>query len=77
MPPIKYYRRYALKKTVKALINGIKTNTIDFVTSDHLPMNIEEKQVEFENAAYGSIGLESAFGSLLTLFDLEKTSGNY
>ena len=33
-----------------------------FVTSDHCPMNIERKRVEFDNAAYGTIGLESAFG---------------
>ena len=57
----------------KALIAGVKAGTIDFVTSDHLPISIEEKQVEFENAAFGSIGLESAFGSLGTLFDLEET----
>jgi dihydroorotase len=36
-------------------------------------MNIEEKQVEFENAAFGSIGLESAFGSLNQIFDTETT----
>ncbi|HEA19427.1 hypothetical protein LCGC14_1087820 [marine sediment metagenome] len=67
MPPL---RR---KKDVNALIDGVKNGTIDFVTSDHLPMNIEEKQVEFENAAYGTIGLESVFGCLNPIFGTEKT----
>ena len=56
-----------------ALIKGIKNGTIDFVTADHTPLNIELKEVEFDNAAYGTIGLESAFGALLTVFDLETT----
>ncbi len=63
MPPLR------TKEDTKALINGVKNGSIDFVTSDHIPMNIEEKQVEFENAAYGSTGLESAFGSLNHIFD--------
>ncbi|SHJ67289.1 dihydroorotase [Pseudozobellia thermophila] len=56
---------------VKALIQGVKEGTIDFVTSDHTPLNIEEKRVEFDNAAYGSLGLESAFGVLNQIFDTE------
>ena len=65
MPPLR------AEKDGKALIKGLKDGTIDFVTSDHIPMNIEEKRVEFDNAAYGSIGLESAFGTLNRLFDTE------
>jgi dihydroorotase len=57
----------------KELIKGVKNGTIDFVTSDHTPLNIELKQVEFDNATYGTIGLESAFGALLTVIDLEAT----
>ncbi|MGB3152208.1 MAG: dihydroorotase, partial [Maribacter sp.] len=47
--------------------------TVDFVTSDHTPLNIELKQVEFDNADYGTIGLESMFGVLNNIFDLEKS----
>jgi len=43
------------------------------VTTDHTPIAIEQKKVEFENAAYGTIGLESAFGALNTVFSVEKT----
>ncbi len=65
MPPLR------TKEDAKALIKGVKDGSIDFVTSDHIPMNIEEKQVEFENAAFGSIGLESFFGSLNRIFNTE------
>ncbi len=69
MPPLR------TKDDTKALINGVKEGVIDFVTSDHIPMNIEEKHKEFENAAFGSIGLESAFGSLNQLFDTDIAIG--
>lgn len=59
----------------KALKKGLKDGTIDFVTTDHLPMDIEEKRVEFDNAGDGTIGLESAFGSLNQIFELEETIG--
>ena len=67
MPPLR------TKKDVKALIKGLTDGTIDFITSDHTPIDIEEKNVEFDNAAYGTIGLESSFGILNQLFDLETT----
>ncbi|WP_046744723.1 dihydroorotase [Kordia zhangzhouensis] len=57
----------------KALIEAVKDGTIDMVTSDHNPIDIEHKKVEFDNAMYGTIGLESAFGALQTLFSTEKT----
>ncbi len=61
------------KKDAKALIKGLNDGIIDFVTTDHIPLNIELKRVEFDNAAYGSIGLESAFGLLNKIFDIGKT----
>ncbi len=60
-------------KDIKALIEGVKDGTIDMVTSDHNPLNIELKKTEFDHAAYGSIGLESAFGALQNLFTTKKT----
>ncbi len=67
MPPLRN------KNDCKALIKGLKDGVIDFVTTDHIPMNIEEKRVEFDNAAYGSIGMESAFGALNPLFGIEMS----
>ncbi|MEO9511649.1 MAG: dihydroorotase [Flavobacteriaceae bacterium] len=59
------------KSDSKALIKGLKDGIIDFVTSDHLPIDVEEKRVEFDNAIDGTLSLESAFGSLNAIFGLE------
>lgn len=55
----------------KALIAGILDNTIDMITSDHNPMDIEHKKMEFDGAKNGTTGLESAFGALLSVLPLE------
>jgi dihydroorotase len=55
----------------KALINGILDGTIDMITSDHNPIDIEHKKMEFDSAKNGTIGLESAFGALMTVLPLE------
>lgn len=56
---------------VKALRKGLKEGTIDAITSDHNPIDIEHKKVEFDHAYFGSIGLESCFGALNSVIDLE------
>ncbi|GLU45057.1 dihydroorotase family protein [Allomuricauda sp. NBRC 101325] len=61
------------KSDTKALMKGLKDGTIDFVTTDHIPMDVEHKRVEFDNAKNGSLGLESAFGTLNSLFELNET----
>jgi dihydroorotase len=58
---------------IDALIAGVLDGTVDMVTSDHNPLDIELKKIEFDHAAYGSIGLESAFGALLNIFSLNDT----
>jgi dihydroorotase len=55
-----------------ALIAGILDNTIDCITSDHHPVDIEHKKLEFDLAQNGTIGLESAFGALLTVLPLDS-----
>ena len=55
----------------KALLTGIKEGTIDMITSDHNPMDIEHKKMEFDGAKNGTIGMESAFGALMTVLPLE------
>jgi dihydroorotase len=42
------------------------------ITSDHNPMDIEHKKMEFDMAKDGTIGLESAYGALMTVLPLEK-----
>jgi len=60
------------KADTKALIKGLKNGTIDMITSDHNPMDVEHKKVVFENASDGTIGLESLFGALNTKLELEQ-----
>lgn len=65
LPPLR------TKTDVKALLAGLKDGTIDMVTSDHSPMDIEHKKVEFDNALFGTLGLETAFGALLQVVSLK------
>ena len=46
----------------QAIIDGLKDGTIDVITSDHAPQENENKKIEFDNAEFGIIGLETAFG---------------
>ncbi len=54
-----------------ALLEGLKNDTIDCITSDHNPMDIEHKKMEFDLAKNGTIGLESAFGALQNVLPLD------
>ena len=65
LPPLR------TKADVKGLLAGLKDGTIDMVTSDHNPMDVEHKKVEFDNALFGTLGLETAFGALLQLVSLK------
>ncbi|GAB2769525.1 dihydroorotase [Salinimicrobium soli] len=65
LPPLR------TKADVKALLAGLRDGTIDMVTSDHTPMDVEHKKVEFDNALFGTTGLESALGALLQLVTLK------
>ena len=57
---------FRTKEDIKALIKGLEDGTIDSICSDHSPEDIESKNVEFEFANYGIIGLETAFASANT-----------
>lgn len=50
----------------EAVIAGIIDGTIDVIASDHAPHVPEEKDVEFEAAAFGVIGLETSFSVINT-----------
>jgi dihydroorotase len=56
----------------KALVKGVQDGIIDMVTSDHNPLDIEHKKMEFDRASDGTLGLESAFGALCNILPLEK-----
>ncbi|MAN59779.1 MAG: dihydroorotase [Flavobacteriaceae bacterium] len=62
---------------VEALVSGLKDGTIDGITSDHDPIDIENKKVEFDHALFGSIGLESCFGATQKALGLETTIASF
>jgi len=57
----------------QALIEGLRDGTIDCIATDHAPHAAEEKEVPFEQAAMGVIGLETAFAALHTELVLAGT----
>ena len=46
----------------QAMVEGLADGTIDAIATDHAPHAGHEKQVEFESAAFGITGVESALG---------------
>ncbi len=50
----------------KALRQALKDGTIDCVATDHAPHTDEDKMKEMDDAAFGVIGLETAFGIIAT-----------
>lgn len=73
------------EKDRQAVIQGLADGTIDAIASDHAPHSKEEKDLEFDQAAFGIIGLETALplslklvhNGFLTLADLiRKMSKN-
>lgn len=60
------------KQDIKALQEGVKTGVIDIITSDHNPIDIEHKKVEFSEAKDGVIGLESAFAAINSVLEISE-----
>jgi dihydroorotase len=50
----------------QAVIEGLADGTLDVIASDHAPHVSEEKDVEFDAAAFGVTGLETSLGVTLT-----------
>jgi dihydroorotase len=50
----------------RALVQALRSGTIDCVATDHAPHAREEKEVPFEQAPMGTTGLETAFAALYT-----------
>jgi dihydroorotase len=54
------------KKDIEAIKKGLADGTIDAIASDHAPHSIEEKELEFDYAPSGMIGLETTVGLVVT-----------
>ena len=50
----------------QALLEGLKDGTLDVIASDHAPHPVEEKETEYDAAAFGIVGLETAVGLVMT-----------
>jgi dihydroorotase len=59
------------KADVEAIKEGLRDGTIDAIASDHAPHAITDKEVEFEYAASGMIGLETSLALSLRLVAAE------
>jgi dihydroorotase len=54
------------KADSEALLAGLEDGTIDFVISNHVPLEEERKKLEFAYADFGAIGLETCYALLNT-----------
>ncbi|NLZ54199.1 MAG: amidohydrolase family protein, partial [Thermoanaerobacteraceae bacterium] len=54
------------QEDINALLEGLKDGTIDAIATDHAPHHFDEKDLEFDKAAFGMVGLETALGVILT-----------
>ncbi|MEO8167924.1 MAG: dihydroorotase, partial [bacterium] len=54
------------REDVEAMKQGLKDGTIDVIATDHAPHSYDEKQVEFQAAPFGIVGLETAIGLSVT-----------
>ncbi len=55
------------RKDVEAVKAGLKDGTIEVIATDHAPHAAFEKEREFDNAPFGIVGLETAWGLALVL----------
>lgn len=56
-----------LAEDVEAIKEGLRDGTIDAIATDHAPHHRDEKEVEFDQAAHGIVGLETALPLTLKL----------
>ena len=74
------------EKDRQAILEGLKDGTLDCIVTDHAPHHANDKNVEYNLAAFGISGIETSFGfaitylyktGVLTLPEIaEKMSGN-
>ncbi|MCY4046711.1 MAG: dihydroorotase [Candidatus Dadabacteria bacterium] len=57
------------QKDINAIWKGLADGTIDAIATDHAPHSHDEKNVEFDKAPFGIVGLETALSLSLRLVD--------
>ena len=54
------------KEDMQAIKEALRDGVIDVIATDHAPHTIDEKEVEFSQAPFGIVGLETAIGLSFT-----------
>ena len=49
----------------QAVVEGLHDGTIDNIATDHAPHTVDDKRVEYDHAAFGIVGLETAVSLML------------
>jgi dihydroorotase len=57
---------------LEAILVALADGTVDAIATDHAPHALHEKQMEFERAAFGITGLETALALAITKLHHEK-----
>jgi dihydroorotase len=57
---------------LEAILSALADGTVDAIATDHAPHAIHEKQMEFERAAFGITGLETALALAITRLHRDK-----
>ena len=55
-----------------AMLAGLEDGSVDCIATDHAPHARHEKEVEFDRAAFGIMGLETALALTLTVLHVER-----
>ena len=50
----------------QAILQGLQDGTLDCIVTDHAPHHINDKNVEYDLAAFGISGIETSFGFAMT-----------
>ncbi|MBI4411216.1 MAG: dihydroorotase [Deltaproteobacteria bacterium] len=66
MPPLRS------EKDRRAIVEGLATGVIDAIATDHAPHALVDKEIEFDSAAFGIVGLETALSLSLQLVEKKK-----
>jgi dihydroorotase len=71
-PNLKMNPPLRTKDDVSAIKEALKQDVIDAIASDHAPHTENEKEIEFERAEFGVIGLETELSAAITYLVEEK-----
>jgi dihydroorotase len=52
---------------IDAILDGLRDGTVDVIASDHAPHHADEKALEFDQAPFGIVGLETSVGLAMNL----------